>query len=95
MNPILRLWMFHSWCQDQADKNEFAKSFSIFLGSFFNPEAAKKMVEDNNNISSTEEDFEESIRWVKEGLPTRAPVEPPKKERKRAKKRRLRNKVIQ
>ena len=95
MNPVMKLWMFHNWVQDQVDKNDFAKSFSIFLGSFFNPEAAQKMLEDDK-ISSSEEAFEESTRWITEGIPYRNNNnnQPDKKERKRAKKRRLRNKIL-
>ena len=66
-NPIEYLWMYESWRQDHEDRNEFQKSFSIFLGSFFNPEAAKKMMEVSSpNHESTDEDFERSLEMVKE-----------------------------
>ena len=63
--PVKRLWMYESWRQDLEDKNEFAKSFSIFLGSFSNPEAAQQMLKkDSPDHGSTEADFEESTRMV-------------------------------
>lgn len=55
--------MYESWRADIEDKNEFAKSFSIFLGSFFNPEAAQQILKvDNPGHVSTNEEFEESTR---------------------------------
>lgn len=65
--PIKHLWMYESWRQDKEDKNEFAKAFSIFLGSFSNPEAAQKMLDKESSINSTtssEEEFEKSWQMV-------------------------------
>jgi len=65
--PVKRLWMYYSWCQDQEDRNELFKSFSIFLGSFYNPEAAQKMInKDGSSYSLTDEEFEESYKMVLE-----------------------------
>jgi hypothetical protein len=62
--PLVKyLWLYESWRQDIEDKNEFARSFSIFLGSFSNPEAAQQMLkQDSPDYGSTDEDFEESTR---------------------------------
>ena len=57
--------MYESWCQDHEDKNEMYKAFSIFLGSFSNPEAAQKMLKkETPDYHSSDEDFEESTRMV-------------------------------
>ena len=67
MNPVKKLWMYESWCQDQIDRNDFAKSFSIFLGSFFNPEAAQQILsKDKPDYDSTDEDFEKSTQMILE-----------------------------
>lgn len=57
MNPFLRLWMYYNWRQDQVEKHEFTKDYSTFIGSFFNPEAAHKIL-NSNEIVATEQDDE-------------------------------------
>ena len=90
--PMKRLWMYESWCQDLADKNEFAKSFSIFLGSFSNPEAAQHMLkQDNPDYGSTDEDFEESTRMVLADRERQKEEETKPKRRRRHKRRRVVN----
>lgn len=90
--PMKRLWMYESWCQDLEDKNEFAKSFSIFLGSFSNPEAAQQMLkQENPDHGSTDADFEESTRMVLEAREKHNQEEAQKTKPKR---RRRRRKVI-
>lgn len=92
LSPVKRLWMYESWCQDLIDKNEFAKSFSIFLGSFSNPEAAQQMLkQENPDYGSTDEDFEESTRMVLEAREKHNQEEVSKNKPKR---RRRRRKVI-
>jgi hypothetical protein len=82
LSPVKRLWMYESWCQDLEDKNEFAKSFSIFLGSFSNPEAAQKMLKkDNPDYSSTDDD--ESIKRVLDDRKKQQEQEAPKRRRRR------------
>ncbi|KKN61313.1 hypothetical protein LCGC14_0523040 [marine sediment metagenome] len=84
LSPMKRLWMYESWCQDLEDKNEFAKSFSIFLGSFSNPEAAQQMLKkDNPDYGSTDEDFEESTRMVLADRERQKEKTRPKRRRKR------------
>lgn len=55
--------MFHSWLADQEEKMEFAKAYSILIGSFSNPEMARKMSE-SKKFESSEEDFEKSIQMM-------------------------------
>jgi hypothetical protein len=80
MDPMLKLWMYESWCQDHIDKNEFAKQFSIFLGSFFNPEAAQQMLK-GDVIESDDEEFEQSWSMVTKDIEAAKP-----KRRRRRKK---------
>jgi hypothetical protein len=69
MDPIVKLWMFENWIADQMDKVELAKNHAYLLGSFWNPEAVKKMVGDSGNTHvSTERDFEKSSQMVKQGI---------------------------
>lgn len=67
MDPVQRLWMYNNWIADQTDKSELAKQHAYLLGSFWNPEAVKKMLgEGVATHASTEEEFEESWKMVEE-----------------------------
>ena len=82
LSPVKRLWMYESWCQDLEDKNEFAKSFSIFLGSFSNPEAAQQMLKrENPDYVSTDDG--ESIKRVLDDRKKQQEREAPKRRRRR------------
>lgn len=67
IDPITKLWLYESWQQDLIDQNEFAKNYSIFVGSFSNPKMAQQILSserpENNSVSS-DEDFEESTNMV-------------------------------
>lgn len=61
------LWMYLSWIQDQEEKHNFATDYSIFLGSFSNPEAAQEMMSKRSpTFELSDEEFEESTRKVLE-----------------------------
>jgi hypothetical protein len=67
MDPITRLWMFENWAADQMAQAELAKNHAYLLGSFWNPEAVKKMVGDPSNTHvSSETDYEKSLEMVKQ-----------------------------
>jgi len=53
--------MYTSWIKDQEDDYNKWKDFSIFLGSFTNPEAAKKML-NTNSIDISDEQFNENTK---------------------------------
>jgi hypothetical protein len=58
INPYLKVWLYESWLHDKELEIEKLKQHAILTGSFFNPEAANKMIQDENpDLSST--DFEE------------------------------------
>jgi hypothetical protein len=65
MDPVQKIWLYEQWLGDHRDDAELAKNHAYLLGSFSNPEAVSKMMNDNVHESS-EEDFEESSRMVKE-----------------------------
>jgi hypothetical protein len=66
MDPVQKFWMYHNWVGDQNDNAELAKNHAYLLGSFSNPEAVKQMMSEGNTFESSEEDFEESSRMVRE-----------------------------
>lgn len=66
MDPIKKMWMFNNWAEDQSDTIELAKNHAYLLGSFWNPEAVSKLVDDGNTYKSTDEDLEKSMEMVKQ-----------------------------
>ena len=84
MDPVQKMWLYFQWLGDHRDDAELAKNHAYLLGSFFNAEAVQQMLNDNIHESS-DEDLEESMRMVKEGLPGvfDIPEEKPLPKRKR------------
>lgn len=68
MDPVRKMWLYEQWLGDHRDDAELAKNHAYLLGSFFNAEAVQQMLNDNVH-ESTDEDMEESMRMVTEGLP--------------------------
>lgn len=66
MDPVQKMWMFENWLADQKEEAELAKNHAYLLASFWNPEAVKQILGENNVHSSTDEEFEESTRLIKE-----------------------------
>lgn len=58
--------MFHNWIGDQLDRAELAKNQAYLLASFDHPEEVKKLMGDGDVHVSTDEEFEESSRMVRE-----------------------------
>lgn len=67
MDPVQKIWMYQNWIADQKDNAELAKNQAYLIGSFWNPEAVKSLVDDSGTIASSEEEFDESTRMVLEG----------------------------
>lgn len=68
MDDIVWTWHFASWLEDQDEKIKTMRSFGCFVGSFINPEAAKKiqdMDDERKNIGLSEEEFEASSEYVR------------------------------
>lgn len=58
--------MYSQWLEDQNEDYLKSKNQSILVGSFFNPEAAKKMLEldGSTKFESSEEDFDATWKMV-------------------------------
>jgi hypothetical protein len=66
MDPVRKIWMYENWLGDQNDDAELAKNHAYLLASFWNPEAVKQIMGDGNAYASTDEEFEESSKLVRE-----------------------------
>ena len=64
MDPVLKVWMFQNWIEDQKEKSELTKNHAYLVGSFWNPEAVKELM-GQNSIQSTESEFDESTELVR------------------------------
>jgi hypothetical protein len=65
IDPMVWLWMYMSWIEDQNGRHKFARDYSVFVGSFSNPEAGKKMRDaEDPDYASSDDDFEESWKRV-------------------------------
>jgi hypothetical protein len=67
MDPVLKIWMYENWLADQNDLAELAKNHAYLLASFTYPEEVRKIMGNDNMHESNDEDFDESLRMVKEG----------------------------
>ncbi len=68
MDDITWSWFYASWLEKREEKTKFAKSLGCFIGSFFNPAAAKQIqdADDGNNAYSLSDDeFDASTEYVK------------------------------
>jgi hypothetical protein len=87
MDPVQKMWMYNNWIAKQNEQAELAKNHAYLLASFWNPEAVQQIVGDGNKHISTDEEFEESSRIVREqSLQLLQAQKVPKKRRRRIKK---------
>jgi hypothetical protein len=66
MDPVQKLWMFNHWVGDQLDDAELAKNHAYLLASFDHPEEVQKLMGKGDVHMSSDEEFEESSRMVRE-----------------------------
>lgn len=87
----MKRFMFENWVADQMDDAELAKNHAYLLGSFWNPEAVKKLAgEGGNTHISSDDDLKKSMEMVRSsGKKEEEEVGATKKKRKR--KRNLKN----
>ena len=84
MDPVQKIWMFQQWVGDQIDEAELAKNHAYLLASFDHPEEVKKLIGEGDIIISSNEEFEESSRMVREvNLQTLDNKEDKKRKRKK------------
>lgn len=57
--------MYENWLADHSDNAELAKNHAYLVGSFWNPEAVKQLI-DGDAHKSTDEEFEESSKLVRD-----------------------------
>jgi hypothetical protein len=85
MDPVQKIWMFNNWIADQNDEAELAKNHAYLLASFWNPEAVQQIVGTAGKHESTDEEFDESSRMVREAnLQSMLAEQPIRKRRRRA-----------
>lgn len=58
MDSVTKLWYYYNWMQDTKDQVDMLQQQSILTGSFWNPEAAKKMLE-SSQFKSSDNEFED------------------------------------
>jgi hypothetical protein len=84
MDPFKKLWMFENWVADQVDQAELAKNHAYLLGSFWNPEAVKKLMGDGENVHvSSDEELEKSMEMVRSGISNDKPATKVKKRKRK------------
>lgn len=67
MDPIMRAWMFHNWYEDYSDEYKLLENQGMLIGSFINPEAAKKMLGVGAEThSSSDEEFDALSKKIAE-----------------------------
>ena len=67
MDPFLKMFMYAQWIQDQNDKVEILKNHGYLIASFIDPQSVKKILgQDGTQYATTDEEFDESLRMVKE-----------------------------
>jgi hypothetical protein len=59
LEPIEKLYLFEQWVQDRREKAESQRHLALFIGSFTNPEAAKRILDaEANTYASDDTEFE-------------------------------------
>lgn len=66
MDPVLRMWMFYNWLEDQNDDVELVKNHAYLLASFDHPKEVEKLTGGGNTHVTTDEEFETSTRMITE-----------------------------
>jgi len=66
MDPVQKRWLFNNWIASQNEQAELAKNHAYLVASFWNPEAVQQILGDGNVHQSTDEEFEESSRMVRD-----------------------------
>ena len=67
IDPVLKIWLYEQWLGDHRDDADIAKNHAYLVGSFTNPEAVQGLLNPNSHESS-DEDFEESLKMVKQSV---------------------------
>lgn len=67
IDPYLKIWLYESWLHDNELEVERLRNQAILVGSFFNPEAAQKMIKSEKpDFAST--DVEETSKAIRKQI---------------------------
>jgi len=73
MDDYTKMWHFYSWIEEKEEKSKFMKDFGCFVGSFSNPEMAKKIkdMENGKSFKTTKDGFDFATKLVEEAAKKR------------------------
>lgn len=81
----MRAWMFHNWYEDYSDEYKLLENQGMLIGSFIDPQAAKKMLGIGAEVhSSSDEEFDALSKKIADA--SKADQENKKKDRRRRRK---------
>lgn len=61
--------LYQGWQEKQNNEYDLLKSIAILTGSFTNPQAAREMLDsEGSQFSSSDEDFEKTIKMIEEDV---------------------------
>ncbi len=83
MDPVLRMWMFYNWIEDQNDDVELVKNHAYLLASFDHSEEVQRLTGGGNTHTTTDEEFEKSTKMILDDKKKEEDVIKLKKKRKR------------
>lgn len=63
MDPVLFMWMYHHWLKDFEEQNDLFKNYSVLIGSFTDPEKARKLIKAENpdHVTTNFEELSQQI----------------------------------
>ena len=88
MDPLMKMWMFNSWVEDNNENVDLLKHTGYLIGSFIDPKAARDIAE-NKNFVVDEQVFEDTFKEISEH--NKKALEEKPKERKRKRKKIINN----
>lgn len=84
MNPFIKMWLYESWINEIENEYEKMRQLGILIGSFYNPEAARKIAkQENPDYSTTEEEFEQSLQYVHDHMRQTEELTPQRKKKRK------------
>lgn len=68
MDDYTKMWLFYSWIEEREEKSKLMKDFGCFVGSFYNPEMARKIkeMENGQGYESDEKGLDMATKLVEE-----------------------------
>ena len=69
INPYLKAYLYETWIFEQEEEAELRRREIIFLGSFSNPEAARRIAKSEEpDHESSDEEFDKAAEGVREKI---------------------------